>query len=391
MRRGRPPYPGPLTPREWEVLRLIEDGLTNEEIAARLGISFAGARYHVAEIISKLGVSSRYEAVAWAQERSATQRPWAGLVLLVSRLRLGSPVGVASVGVVVAGVAIIAAALLLLRSGGASDPTDSYESLAVSLDSSNAEAFIRGLPPLQYLEPGQVLYLRTETYERHGPKAPQIYAANGIPVERFVREMWIEAGPNDTWVRGYGRVLDEDGTPLLAYHTERGVSRIIDVPSGTLFRQDDVPDDLSVVGDPTAHIDRYLEALASGEVIVAGLSDSDLILESRHDEAYYERVFFSESRLGRDLTEEQKAEFRKSFFQRNQMENESSFNVPFYGDLNAVELIVRQHINSDGLYNKQETVIRNEAGEYILVGSSEADRAIVDAIPPEVIALTETR
>ena len=194
MRRGRPPYPGPLTPREWEVLRLIEDGLTNEEIAARLGISFAGARYHVAEIISKLGVSSRYEAIAWAQERSATQRPWAGLALLVSRLHLGSPVGaasvgVASVGVVVAGVAIIAAALLLLRSGGASDPTDSYESLAVSLDSSNAEAFIRGLPPLQYLEPGQVLYLRTETYERHGPKAALIYAATG----RHVASNWLSA------------------------------------------------------------------------------------------------------------------------------------------------------------------------------------------------------
>src|SRR5690606_5175065 len=36
----------------------------------RLNISFDGARYHVAEILSKLGVSSRHEAAAWRPETS---------------------------------------------------------------------------------------------------------------------------------------------------------------------------------------------------------------------------------------------------------------------------------------------------------------------------------
>ena len=62
MRRGRPRHDDILTPREWEVLDLIEAGLTNEQIAARLGISFGTAKYHVAEIISKLGVERREEA-----------------------------------------------------------------------------------------------------------------------------------------------------------------------------------------------------------------------------------------------------------------------------------------------------------------------------------------
>ena len=66
MRRGRRPHPDVLTPREQEVLGLIRQGLTNEQIAERLGISFAGARYHVAEILSKLGVSNRGEAAAHA-------------------------------------------------------------------------------------------------------------------------------------------------------------------------------------------------------------------------------------------------------------------------------------------------------------------------------------
>src|SRR3989304_10458302 len=62
-RRGRPRHPDILTPREWEVLALVRRGLSNREIGRRLGISPAGAKYHVAEVISKLGVGSRQEAV----------------------------------------------------------------------------------------------------------------------------------------------------------------------------------------------------------------------------------------------------------------------------------------------------------------------------------------
>lgn len=62
-----------LTPREREVLGLVRRGLTNEEIAQRLGITLDGAKYHVSQIISKLGVSSREEAAALAEER---RTPW---------------------------------------------------------------------------------------------------------------------------------------------------------------------------------------------------------------------------------------------------------------------------------------------------------------------------
>ena len=53
----------PLTPRETQVLEMLAEGLSNKEIAGRLGISDHTAKFHVNSILSKLHAGTRTEAV----------------------------------------------------------------------------------------------------------------------------------------------------------------------------------------------------------------------------------------------------------------------------------------------------------------------------------------
>ena len=55
-----------LTAREKEILKLMVDGLSNTEIAGNLGVSPSTAKFHVSNVLSKLGVTSRTEAVSMA-------------------------------------------------------------------------------------------------------------------------------------------------------------------------------------------------------------------------------------------------------------------------------------------------------------------------------------
>jgi NarL family two-component system response regulator LiaR len=59
-----------LTPRESQVLALMVKGLNNVEIAERLVVSRSTIRFHVSNILSKLHVSSRTEAVAVALQHN---------------------------------------------------------------------------------------------------------------------------------------------------------------------------------------------------------------------------------------------------------------------------------------------------------------------------------
>lgn len=107
--RGRPRHPEVLTPRQQDVLALLRQGLTNEEIAGRLGITPDGVKYHVSDILRRLHVESRHEAAAWQPEQQRSRwalalAPW----LVMKKVHLGAVgyavaagvTGIAAVGVV---------------------------------------------------------------------------------------------------------------------------------------------------------------------------------------------------------------------------------------------------------------------------------------------------
>jgi NarL family two-component system response regulator LiaR len=62
-----------LTRRQQEVLALLVEGLSNPEIADRLVISRHTVRYYVSEVLGKLGVSNRAEAVAMAVKKGLVE------------------------------------------------------------------------------------------------------------------------------------------------------------------------------------------------------------------------------------------------------------------------------------------------------------------------------
>ena len=83
LRRVAALAPGPderlsatLTRRELEVLRLIESGLTNKEIAGELGIEPSTAKNHVHHVLEKLGVRRRTEVAARLRRMGAPPK-WA--------------------------------------------------------------------------------------------------------------------------------------------------------------------------------------------------------------------------------------------------------------------------------------------------------------------------
>jgi DNA-binding CsgD family transcriptional regulator len=115
--------PDSLTPREQQVLALLKRGYSNRDIAAELQISLSGAKYHVSQIISKLGVTAREEAAAWRPERRGLPG-WMALPLGLAR-RLPVVAGALGLAALFAMVGVLA--VMLTHGSPASGPDQAAE------------------------------------------------------------------------------------------------------------------------------------------------------------------------------------------------------------------------------------------------------------------------
>lgn len=64
--RGRPRHNDRLTPAEWRTLDAVRHGLTNRQIATLRGISIYAVKFHVANVIGKLGLRNRKALKHWS-------------------------------------------------------------------------------------------------------------------------------------------------------------------------------------------------------------------------------------------------------------------------------------------------------------------------------------
>ncbi|RMI09253.1 response regulator [Cellulomonas triticagri] len=64
-----------LTARERDILLLLAQGMSNEEIAAALVVEVATVKSHLARMMPKLGVRSRLQAVVWAYQNRVVEVP----------------------------------------------------------------------------------------------------------------------------------------------------------------------------------------------------------------------------------------------------------------------------------------------------------------------------
>ena len=64
-----------LTPREREIVLLLAEGMSNEDIATALTVEVSTVKSHLARLLPKLGVRSRLQAVVWAYQSGLVSVP----------------------------------------------------------------------------------------------------------------------------------------------------------------------------------------------------------------------------------------------------------------------------------------------------------------------------
>jgi DNA-binding CsgD family transcriptional regulator/catechol 2,3-dioxygenase-like lactoylglutathione lyase family enzyme len=89
--RGRPRHSDVLTPAEWRVVEAVRHGMSNPMIARRQGVSVDAVKFHVSNVLTKLGLARRAELRRWAGIQNGSAAAQGGKIVSET-LKLG-PLG----------------------------------------------------------------------------------------------------------------------------------------------------------------------------------------------------------------------------------------------------------------------------------------------------------
>lgn len=118
--RGRPSYGYDFSPAERRVLEHLRLGLTNAEIAERLGISPDGVKYHVSNMLGKLSLENRHQLAAYEPAQPA-RTPWILLPAAAARRAASALAAHPAVPGVALGALVLGLAVAVYLVGPGSD------------------------------------------------------------------------------------------------------------------------------------------------------------------------------------------------------------------------------------------------------------------------------
>jgi hypothetical protein len=264
---------------------------------------------------------------------------------LSRRVRIGSQL-VAAVTMMLM-VAVVVGALALRNPGNPTGIAEAREFLSQTI------------PDRLDVPSGKVLHIRSEIYERFGPKASEIIAGAGIPTEDYVRESWLQVGPADTATISFARVLDASGTVIRETVVRPGeMMRSVDSRTGEVIdtrgADDPIVASVSKITAPKVRALGYEEALNDGRARVVSQTATELTLE---------------------ISEELPQALKEHEF------GPGEWQVPYAGDLEPQSTLQRITIRKDGVITSSDLYVVTGFGDEVLIQSERSTTEILDDMP----------
>lgn len=220
--------------------------------------------------------------------------------------------------------------------------------------SDEAQAILERAPQQINIDEGEVLYIRKERFERHGPKATEIATVRDLQTEASVLETWFEVGEGRQIVRTASRITDADGAIVQLDTFQDGTFRSVNPQTNTVNSERAM--EPAPIDSLTSGVELFGNWIAGGGWEVVEIS-------------------------GAQVTVEREAALPEPTWDWRE---EGSFELPFHLDLNAESMELRHTINgNDGTIHRSESYALTPGGEQVLVSStSVTDFKVVGEIPP---------